>query len=119
MTNFNIIKNFVFNLDDDEEIKSMQEEYELTEDDNSKLTKALAEKSLYFDEKGIVLSREEWREIYMDSAIMITSAAYDIATGKIKQRPKNFAAKYIDLAIEKLNINSKEVTEDSIIKVIK
>lgn len=112
MTNFEIMKDFINSLDEDEEIKSLQEEYELSENDNSKLTKGLIEKSLYFDEKGKILTLEEWKEIYIETAIMVTSYDYDISTGKKRPRPKNFVSKYINQSIEKLGMDS-EIIDDT------
>ena len=114
MTNFEIMKNFINSLDDDDEIMSMQEEYELSDNDKSKLIKGIIEKSIDFDSKGKVLALEEWKEIYKDTMIMVTSSAYDISTGKKRPRPKNFINKYIDLTIEKLDINNDDYEiEDS------
>lgn len=108
MTNFEIMKDFVNSLNEDDEIKDMQEEYELSENDNSKLIKGLIEKSIDFDEKGKILTLEEWKEIYKETAIMVTSFDYDISTGKKRPRPKNFISKYINQTIEKLDIDSED-----------
>ncbi len=110
MTNFEIMKDFVNSLDDDDEIKNMQEQYELSDNDKSKLIKGIIEKSIDFDEKGKILSLEEWKEIYKDTMIMVTSFDYNQSTGKKRPRPKNFVSKYINLTIDKLGKN--DVVED-------
>lgn len=111
MTNLENMNNFIEFLKEDEDVKNMKEDYELSDDDNSKLIKGIADKAIEFDANGKLLSLEEWKEIYINAAIIITSSSYDVATGKKRPRVKNYVSKSINWTIEKLDKDYKDVED--------
>ena len=114
MTNEENMKIFISTLDEDEDIINLKEDYELSKKDSYRLIEVLSDKAIEFDSKGKLLSVGEWKEIFMNSAIIITSSSYDVATGKKKKREKNFVPKAIDWTIDKLGKNDDfENYEDS------
>lgn len=111
MTNLNYVSQVIDDLSSDDEFLVMKEETKLSKKDELSLINALIDKAKAFDNEGRFLSYSDWRELFLNAAVIISYDNYNFE-GKKMPREKDYVNKAIVLSIRQ-NLIPGYTPEDS------
>lgn len=109
MDNVESINRLVIELETDEELSFMKENSGVSAEDTSKIIESLTRRANLFNNSGIFIPYEEWKEIFLQVAEVVTYTNYSEDGAEI-EKPENLIPSTVNETI--LNLTSVEIPED-------
>lgn len=109
MSNVDSINRLIDELENDEEMVFMKEESGLEEADEKAIIESFTRRANLFDNSGIFIPYEEWKEIFFQVADLVTFTDYQ-DNGEVRPKAENLIPETVNSTI--LERASVKIPED-------